>query len=53
MKISTSYQLSGGSIANVVRYCSLLAMKRAGRLIYNADIVDGIKKEFLKEGKTI
>ena len=51
--ISADYEISGGSITNVVRYCSLLAMKRENRLIYKADIVEGISKEFLKEGKTI
>ena len=52
-KISADFELSGGSIANVVRYCSLLAMKRTGRLIYNDDILEGVRKEFLKEGKTV
>jgi SpoVK/Ycf46/Vps4 family AAA+-type ATPase len=52
-KISADFELSGGSIANVVRYCSLLAMKRTGRVIYNEDLLEGIRKEFLKEGKTI
>ena len=53
VKTSHDYEISGGSITNVVRYCSLLAMKRENRLIYNDDIVEGIKREFLKEGRTI
>jgi AAA+ superfamily predicted ATPase len=52
-KISIEYELSGGSIANVVRYCSLMAMEREDRVIVAADIITGIGKEFLKEGKTI
>ena len=51
--ISADFEISGGSITNVVRYCSLLAMKRANRIIYKADIMEGIRKEFLKEGRTI
>jgi len=51
--ISATYEMSGGSITNVVRYCSLLAMQRTPRLIHHADIVEGIKREFLKEGRTI
>lgn len=51
--ISADFEISGGSITNVVRYCSLLAMKRDNRMIYKADIMEGIRKEFLKEGKTI
>lgn len=52
-KISKDHEISGGSIMNVVRYCSLLAMNRADRVIYQEDIIEGIRKEFLKEGKTI
>ena len=53
VKISNDYEISGGSITNVVRYCSLLAMKREHKLIYQEDILEGISREFLKEGKTI
>lgn len=52
-KISKEYEISGGSITNVVRYCSLMAMSRENRLIYHDDIIQGIKREFLKEGRTI
>ena len=52
-RISDEYEISGGSITNVVRYCSLLAMRREGRIISQEDIVEGIRKEYLKEGKTI
>ncbi len=52
-RISKGYEISGGSITNVVRYCSLHAIKRPGRIIYETDIIQGIRKEFLKEGRTI
>ena len=52
-KISNDYELSGGSITNVVRYCSLMAMKREEKIIYNKDIIQGIRREYLKEGRTI
>ena len=51
--ISAEYEITGGSITNVVRYCSLLAMKRENRMIHQEDIVEGIRREFLKEGRTI
>lgn len=51
--ISADFEISGGSITNVVRYCSLLAIKRENRIIHHADIIEGIRREFLKEGKTI
>ena len=52
-QVSLDFEISGGSITNVVRYCSLLAMQRPGRVIYQQDIIEGIKREFLKEGRTI
>jgi len=51
--ISGTYEISGGSIINVVRYCSLMAMKREHKLIYQQDIIQGIRREYLKEGRTI
>jgi hypothetical protein len=52
-RISEEYEISGGSITNVVRYCSLLAIRRTGRLICQEDVFEGIRKEYMKEGKTI
>jgi hypothetical protein len=52
-QVSADFEVSGGSIINVVRYCSLIAMKRNKRIIFYEDIVEGLRKEFLKEGKTI
>lgn len=52
-RIAADYEISGGSIINVVRYCSLLAIKREGHTIFQEDILEGIRREFSKEGKTI
>lgn len=52
-KISVEYDISGGSITNVVRYCSLMAMKRKEKQIFQEDILQGIRREFLKEGRTL
>jgi len=52
-KISTDHELAGGSIINVLRYCSLLAIERAIPEIKQIDIINGIKKELRKEGKTM
>jgi len=51
--ISSRFELSGGSIMNVVRYCSLMAVKRNTNLILHNDIIEGIRKELQKEGKTL
>ncbi len=52
-KIATDYEISGGSIINVLRYCSIASSKRNTRVILESDIIKGIKKEFLKEGITL
>ena len=49
--ISTKYELTGGSILNVVQYCSILSMSRGEEIIRNEDILEGIRREFMKEGK--
>jgi hypothetical protein len=51
--ISDKYEISGGAISNVVRFCSLKAFKRSERIINKADIISGIKKELQKEGKVV
>ncbi|MEM7040776.1 MAG: ATP-binding protein, partial [Bacteroidota bacterium] len=52
-RIAKDYKLSGGMIINVLRFCSLAAVAREEPMIYEEDIVEGIKAEFRKEGKTI
>lgn len=51
--ISEEYELSGGSIVNVVQYCSLMAMNRGECVIRKQDLLDGIRKEFAKVGKIV
>ena len=52
-QIANDYVLAGGNIINVLRYCSLTALRRGHNVVYMEDIVDGIKKELRKEGKTL
>ncbi|MEO5564925.1 MAG: ATP-binding protein, partial [Chitinophagaceae bacterium] len=52
-RIAQQYELSGGSIINVVQYASLMALNRNKNEITVEDILAGIKKEFRKEGKTM
>ena len=51
--ISEEYELSGGSIVNVVQHCSLMAMSRGECIIRKDDIIEGIRKEFAKVGKIL
>lgn len=51
------YEMAGGSIINVVHYASLKALERrnghnnAKLTIYLSDVLQGIQKEMMKEGK--
>ncbi len=50
-KLSADYELSGGSIINVLRYACLKAVVRNPREIVSRDLVYGIRRELHKEGK--
>ncbi|WP_231570012.1 ATP-binding protein [Sporocytophaga myxococcoides] len=51
-KIANEYELAGGAIINVVRYCALMALNRNSNLITSEDLINGIRKEFRKDGRT-
>jgi hypothetical protein len=38
---------------NIIRYCSLMALRRNETIIRLHDLEQGIRKELLKEGKTL
>ena len=51
-RLAEKHELSGGTIMNVVRYSSLKALARHGTTIRLEDMEEGIRREFLKEGRT-
>jgi ATP-dependent 26S proteasome regulatory subunit len=51
-EIASRFELSGGSIMNVVRYATLMALRKNTLTIRDEDLVDGIRKELQKEGRT-
>ena len=51
--IADKYEIAGGSIINVVQYASLMALHRGESVIRQRDVLEGIRKEFRKDGKTI
>jgi AAA+ superfamily predicted ATPase len=51
--IAQQYELSGGSIMNVVQYASLQAISRNETTVTVEDVIKGIKNEYRKEGKTL
>jgi hypothetical protein len=52
-QMAEKYDVSGGTIMNVVRYSSLKALSRNENVILLEDIEDGIRREFFKEGKAV
>ena len=53
LEIAKQYELTGGTIINILSYVGLQAAVREDRLVTKQDIIFGIRKEFRKEGKTI
>ncbi len=51
--IAEKYKIAGGSIINVVRHSSLMALNRGENIIRHYDIIEGIKRELEKDGKTV
>lgn len=51
--LAERFELTGGAIINILRYCALAAVERNPPVIQQADILTGIRKELRKEGKTI
>jgi hypothetical protein len=52
-RLAEKHELSGGTIMNVVRYSSLKALSRNENTIMLDDVEEGIRREFLKEGRTL
>ena len=52
-KIANNFEISGGSILNVLRYCAIQTANRKNGRVLEIDIIDAIKKEYDKEGQTI
>ena len=52
-RLAEQHELSGGTIMNVVRYASLKTLSRNAVTILQVDLEEGIRREFLKEGRII
>jgi hypothetical protein len=51
--LAEHYELAGGGIINVVRYGAVRAMREGRHQIVPEDLVAGISKEMIKEGKAL
>jgi hypothetical protein len=52
-RIAERHDMTGGTIMNVVRHASLMALSRGGNTILLDDLEEGIRREFLKEGRVV
>ncbi len=50
--LARQYEISGGSIINVLKHCAIKASQRKKRSATLDDVLAGIRKELAKEGKT-
>ncbi|RZK18068.1 MAG: ATP-binding protein [Pedobacter sp.] len=53
LEIAEKYELSGGVIINVVRYATLRMLKDGATEIRQKDVLEGIKGELKKSGRTM
>ena len=52
-QLAADYELSGGAIANVIRYSALKLIQNNKNTLNNELLLEGIQKELSKEGKTL
>ncbi|WP_299113991.1 ATP-binding protein [uncultured Winogradskyella sp.] len=52
-KIAEDYELAGGAIINVLRFCALAAIKRDDTIVTKQELLTGLRREFKKENKTL
>lgn len=50
-RLAVEYELTGGAIVNVLRYASLKAVGRRHPVVFESDLLHGISRERLKEGR--
>ncbi|MGZ8157290.1 MAG: ATP-binding protein [Methylobacter sp.] len=51
-KIARDHELTGGAILNAIRYASLQALARGSETIVLEELLQGIRKEYAKTGKS-
>jgi len=52
-QIAQEFEVSGGAIMNAVRYASLMALEADSNTIRHHDVLEGVRRELQKEGKTL
>lgn len=52
-QIAKRYEMTGGAIMNAIRYASLKSLEAGKNIVLLNDLINGISREFSKEGRTI
>lgn len=52
-RLAHKYEISGGTITNVVRYAALRAIARGDCLIRADEVEEGVRRELLKDGRSL
>jgi AAA+ superfamily predicted ATPase len=52
-KIAEDYELAGGAIINVLRFCALSAIRRNDSVVTQQELMTGLRREFKKENRTL
>jgi AAA+ superfamily predicted ATPase len=52
-QVAEEYELAGGSIINILRFCALSVIRRNDTVVSKQELMAGIKREFKKENKTM
>ncbi|PSJ18989.1 AAA family ATPase [Nitrosomonas supralitoralis] len=53
VRLAERFELSGGAITNAVRYAAIQAIRMKRNKIIQNDLIKGVTKELLKEGRTL
>ncbi len=51
--LAENYELSGGDMINVLRYCALEAARRGEKRVERKDIIRAVRREYSKTNKTL
>jgi ATP-dependent 26S proteasome regulatory subunit len=49
--LAENHELAGGAITNVVRYAAICATREGRSAVSQRDLLNGITKELIKEGR--
>ena len=52
-QLAAEFDFSGGGIVNVLRYASLMSLRRGAKTVRLQDIRQGIRREYSKNGKVV